>query len=426
MNVSPSPPPTQLDSLLLKLSWSLFGITLAVVALRLCSDLIMRSFRLSSFLALVAFLLALAGQVLITLAVHWGLGRHMEGLNPEEIRMTMTYIWQAQPIQLLANTAGKVSIAALLVTLHGPKFAKSKTIFIWTLAAISTIFVIIAIVMIYAQCSPVAKLWHESLPGSCDGRNRNQTFAYVQGVVSSIVDLALAVYPIFLFWDLRIQLLKKLILSVLFAFGIVACICAIVRTVNISKLGQTSDVSYAVGSLVIWNTAEMYLVLLAGSLPGLRPLFNKRVKKPINHNSIYGYSSRQSRKSSKHDLVVRLSNLPSSQSKAYATISNINNRTHSDSTENFFKNINSGQIIKTTEVNMATLIPPPSKRQRVAVAEKAREQQDIDTIPGHLGSVRVHFFDQSTGKPTGAPVAIPVADATVKNLELLLNTLQGN
>lgn len=105
----------------------------------------------------------------------------MEGLNPEEIRMTMTYIWQAQPIQLLANTAGKVSIAALLVTLHGPKYAKSKTIFIWTLAAISTIFVIIAIVMIYVQCSPVAKLWHESLPGSCDGRMRNQTFAYVQG-----------------------------------------------------------------------------------------------------------------------------------------------------------------------------------------------------------------------------------------------------
>ncbi|KAL8734429.1 MAG: hypothetical protein Q9181_003209 [Wetmoreana brouardii] len=75
---------------------------------------------------------------------------------------------------------------------------------------------------------------------------------------------------------------------------------------------------------------------------------------------------------------------------------------------------------------MATVLPPPSKRQRVAIAEKAREQQDLDTIPSDLGSVRVHFFDQSTGKPTGAPVAIPVADATVKNLELLLNTLQGN
>lgn len=38
--------------------------------------------------------------------------------------------------------------------------------------------------------------------------------------VSSSVDLALAIYPIVLFWDLRIQALKKLILSVLFAFGI--------------------------------------------------------------------------------------------------------------------------------------------------------------------------------------------------------------
>lgn len=39
--------------------------------------------------------------------------------------------------------------------------------------------------------------------------------------ISSFVDLALAVYPIVLFWDLRIQMLKKLVLSVLFAFGIV-------------------------------------------------------------------------------------------------------------------------------------------------------------------------------------------------------------
>ncbi|KAL8718514.1 MAG: hypothetical protein Q9225_004363 [Loekoesia sp. 1 TL-2023] len=75
---------------------------------------------------------------------------------------------------------------------------------------------------------------------------------------------------------------------------------------------------------------------------------------------------------------------------------------------------------------MATVLPPPSKRQRTITAEKARDQQDVDTIPSDLGSVRLQFFDQSTGKPTGAPVAVPVADATVQNLELLLNTLQGN
>lgn len=75
---------------------------------------------------------------------------------------------------------------------------------------------------------------------------------------------------------------------------------------------------------------------------------------------------------------------------------------------------------------MATILPPPSKRQRIGVAELARAQQDVDTIPDDLGSVRVQFLDQATGLSAGPPVSVPVRDATVKNLELLLNTLQRN
>lgn len=75
---------------------------------------------------------------------------------------------------------------------------------------------------------------------------------------------------------------------------------------------------------------------------------------------------------------------------------------------------------------MATVPPPPSKRQKTAEAEKAREQQSVESIPEGLGSIRVQFSNQSNGENVGAPVSVPVTDATVKNLELLLNTLQGN
>ncbi|KAF3483756.1 WD repeat protein [Arthroderma uncinatum] len=75
---------------------------------------------------------------------------------------------------------------------------------------------------------------------------------------------------------------------------------------------------------------------------------------------------------------------------------------------------------------MATVLPPPSKRQRREIDEKAREQQEVDSIPENLGSVRVQFFDQSTGSASGPAVAVPLGDATVRNLEILLNTLQGN
>lgn len=75
---------------------------------------------------------------------------------------------------------------------------------------------------------------------------------------------------------------------------------------------------------------------------------------------------------------------------------------------------------------MATTLPPPSKRQRTAVAELASAQQEADSIPENLGSIRVQFLDQATGESAGPPVSVPVRDATVKNLELLLNTLQRN
>lgn len=74
---------------------------------------------------------------------------------------------------------------------------------------------------------------------------------------------------------------------------------------------------------------------------------------------------------------------------------------------------------------MATIVPPPSKRQKIDAIDKAQRAANDARIPDDLGSVRVQFVDQSTGKPTGPVVAVPVKDATVKNLEALLNTLQG-
>lgn len=75
---------------------------------------------------------------------------------------------------------------------------------------------------------------------------------------------------------------------------------------------------------------------------------------------------------------------------------------------------------------MATVLPPPSKRQRVEASEKARVQAEANEIPDGLGSVRVQFVDQSTGGGTGPAIAVSIANATVKNLETLLNSIQGN
>ena len=69
---------------------------------------------------------------------------------------------------------------------------------------------------------------------------------------------------------------------------------------------------------------------------------------------------------------------------------------------------------------MATVLPPKSKRQKLAESEKVRENIEI---PAGLGSVRVQFRAADSGQNVFSQISVPVADATSRNLETLLNTL---
>ena len=74
---------------------------------------------------------------------------------------------------------------------------------------------------------------------------------------------------------------------------------------------------------------------------------------------------------------------------------------------------------------MATIVPPPSKRQKLEANEKTQRAEEDARIPDDLGSIRVQFVDQSSGQSTGPVVAVQVKDTAIKNLETLLNSLQG-
>ena len=74
---------------------------------------------------------------------------------------------------------------------------------------------------------------------------------------------------------------------------------------------------------------------------------------------------------------------------------------------------------------MATLPPPPSKKQKTAIAEKAAAQQDPSLFSPPQGSVRLRFYDNETDTPLGPSVLVPLAQATTKNLNLLVNNLKS-
>jgi hypothetical protein len=69
---------------------------------------------------------------------------------------------------------------------------------------------------------------------------------------------------------------------------------------------------------------------------------------------------------------------------------------------------------------MATLLPPPSKRQKLA--EPAVPPIDLSTV---TGNVLLQFKASDTGETTGSTLRIP-AKTTAKELELLLNQILNN
>ena len=75
---------------------------------------------------------------------------------------------------------------------------------------------------------------------------------------------------------------------------------------------------------------------------------------------------------------------------------------------------------------MATVPPRPNKKQKIAADTAKLQAEEENRIPEGLGNVRVQFLDETTGNATGAPVTLPLAQASVKNLELLLNSLLQN
>jgi ribosome assembly protein 4 len=74
---------------------------------------------------------------------------------------------------------------------------------------------------------------------------------------------------------------------------------------------------------------------------------------------------------------------------------------------------------------MSTVLPPPSKRQRREEIERTQTQQDVaPLLATDLGSFKAEFVDSDGNQMTDV-IEVNFADATEKNISVLLNTLLG-
>ncbi|KAF2438305.1 hypothetical protein P171DRAFT_504428 [Karstenula rhodostoma CBS 690.94] len=260
---------------LLVVAWVFASISLIVVIMRTYVRVhILRRFNIDDWLIYLTFILALCDSVLCTLAVRSGLGQHIHVLNPDQISNSVKYIYICEFFSIMSPCFGRISYAILLLQLIPT--AKTQRRFLWTVIGIQFVVDVSTVIISFTQCRPVSAYWGPNAKQYCWDPVVQQYTGFFQGSVCSLVDMILAVFPARLFWNLQMKLQTKISLSVLMGLGVFAMVFSIVKTIKLQAISEKGDPTYALADLAIWWTLEAYMVLLAASIPTLKPVVRKR------------------------------------------------------------------------------------------------------------------------------------------------------
>ncbi|KAJ5618513.1 hypothetical protein N7528_006624 [Penicillium herquei] len=310
---------------------------------------ITRHIRSDLYLSLLTFIIASLGSIFLGVGINTGLGAHKVDLTPDEVKHAIKWNWINQSLGIIATAIGKLAIVAFLQQIHGPE-SRKRVIFLWGVGLATLLLNCITIALIWTQCSPRAKLWDDSLPGNCDGRARNMRVAYFQGSFSALCDLVLALYPITFFWHVQLDRKVKIGLCILMGLGVVACVCAIVKTTFLNVLDNTDDTTYYMAQLIILNETEKWVVFIVGCVPPIRPLLLIVFRRLLSSaRSVSGHT-----RTHYHGRSTELHSYPQSQKRPQMEHFTPNMGSilqGKDSEENILAE--EGGIVKTTEVRLS-------------------------------------------------------------------------
>lgn len=267
-------------------NWTEAGIATVVVCIRMFTQIkVVGRVGIDDYLILLALATGLINTSLITAAIHWGIGRHIQYLEPAHIVTAIRFEFLAQPWGILAPTFARVSFSFYLMKFIGQ--SKPMKWALWQVIVVQTLSNLVTIILILVQCQHLASLWNPSVKGHCWSPRIQVNSGYAQGVINTFHDLLLTFLPLFIMKDLRMKLRVKIILVILMSMSIFVCVASVIKTIALGNLGKRADFTYDTTFFIIWFTIENYVSIIAASVPSLRPLFLSFTRKPTTLDNSY-------------------------------------------------------------------------------------------------------------------------------------------
>lgn len=238
----------------------------------------------------ITYLFGLGGYISLIICVKLGLGNHIETLSLPQIFRAIHWGVISLEVYIVAGACAKLSIVALLISIQGVD-AQFRTRFLKFLGIFQAVINVVLVCLIIFECNPIDRLWDPLLPGKCELKNVNQRFSFFQGgktklqmrlhriltdnaiAVSCLTDWILGLWPLTMISQLRISTRSKISFCMLIGVGVIPGIASICRTIVTDKAVNAFDVTYTYPMIMMLTVVEIYLILILGSAPSLRPLF---------------------------------------------------------------------------------------------------------------------------------------------------------
>lgn len=169
-----------------------------------------------------------------TLGAINGVGMHMQDINPANMKNALfvclpsfypsvkTYIAQYfalwQIFYVTSTVPIKASICISLIRIAVRPIYKR---ILWVLIGASIVSTIVALVVVFTMCRPMACTWDRTIEGCQCGTLENViTLSYVVSAVNIVTDWTCAIMPIFVLWDIQLKPRVKLVACGVLGMGV--------------------------------------------------------------------------------------------------------------------------------------------------------------------------------------------------------------
>ncbi|KAH0437136.1 integral membrane protein [Colletotrichum camelliae] len=256
-----------------------FGIVcVIVVGLRIyvragLSGASTRLWGVEDWLAVIGTIPFIPAVVFAVYASRYGVGSHDADI-PSQLYLIRASEYQTywEVLYFISSTIIKCAIGFTCVRLDR---RKRVTVIMGINMAVMVIVAILALVFVFANCTPLAATWNPAL-GTCQKVISLQTVSYIVSAIQMITDWTCAIIPFFIVAGLQMSQRKKVSVCAILGLGLFASIATVIRMPYLKYYDTAkypTEIGYHLGVISITSNLECALGIIGCSLPPLRKLF---------------------------------------------------------------------------------------------------------------------------------------------------------